>query len=47
MTEVEFLESMKTGKDFADSEGAPLPSRMIIMPSQNYRFMVDSDLRAI
>lgn len=46
LTEDEFIESMRTGKDFHDSEGRD-PSRMLFMPTQVYRFMTENDLRAI
>jgi len=46
LTEAEFIEALKTGKDFHDSQGGQ-DSRMVFMPSQVYRFMLDKDLKAI
>ena len=46
LTEAQFIESMKTGKDFHDSESGQ-DSRMVFMPAQVYRFMLDKDLKAI
>lgn len=46
LTEAEFIEAMKTGKDFHDSQSGQ-DSRMVFMPSQVYRFMLDKDLKAI
>jgi hypothetical protein len=46
LTEEEFIEAVRTAKDFHDSDDEN-PQRMIIMPSQVYRFMLEDDLRAI
>ncbi|MFT7694186.1 MAG: mono/diheme cytochrome c family protein [Candidatus Latescibacterota bacterium] len=46
LTEGEFIESMRTGKDFHDSEGRD-PSRLLFMPTQVYRFMIEDDLKAV
>jgi len=46
LTVDELIESVRTGKDLLDSEGGT-PSRMIIMPTHIYRFMLEEDLRAI
>lgn len=46
LNEAEFIEAMRTGKDFSDSESGPA-SRMLFMPTQSYRFMVEADLKAI
>lgn len=47
LTEAQFIESMRTGKDFHDSESTGQDSRMVFMPSQVYRFMLEKDLKAI
>ncbi|MFT5367047.1 MAG: mono/diheme cytochrome c family protein [Candidatus Latescibacterota bacterium] len=47
LTEAQFIEAMKTGKDFHDSEESGQDSRMVFMPSQVYRFMLEKDLKAI
>lgn len=46
LTEAEFIETMRTGKDFHDST-ATQPQRLIVMPWQVYRFMATEDLQAI
>jgi len=46
LTETEFITAMRTGKDFHDSESGQ-DSRMVFMPSQVYRFMLEKDLKAI
>jgi hypothetical protein len=46
LTEDEFLEAMRTGKDFHDSTTAD-PQQLIIMPWHIYRFMSRDDLKAI
>lgn len=46
LNEDEFIEAMRTGKDFED-DTAMNPQRMIIMPWHVYRFMSGADLRAI
>ena len=46
LTEEEFIEAMRTAKDFHDSDDEN-PQRMIIMPAQVFRFMLEDDLRAI
>lgn len=45
-TEDEFIEIMRTGKDFADSTAAA-PQQLVIMPWHIFRFMSLDDLRAI
>ena len=46
LTEDEFLEAMRTGKDFHDSTTAD-PQQLIVMPWHIYRFMSRDDLKAI
>jgi mono/diheme cytochrome c family protein len=46
LTEDEFIESMRTGKDFYDSTTTD-PQRLIVMPWHIYRFMSRDDLKAI
>jgi mono/diheme cytochrome c family protein len=46
LTEAEFIESMRTGKDFHDSTD-DAPQRMLFMPIQAYRFILEEDLKAI
>lgn len=46
LTEAQFIESMKTGKDFHDSANGQ-GTRMVFMPAQVYRFMLEKDLKAI
>ena len=46
LTESEFITAMKTGKDFHDS-GDDGNQRMLFMPVQPYRFLLDDDLKAI
>lgn len=46
LTEDEFLEAMRTGKDFHDST-ATNPQQMLVMPWHVYRFMAGEDLQAI
>ena len=46
LTEDEFVESMRTGKDFHDHT-EDNPQRMIIMPTQAYRYALEDDLRAM
>lgn len=46
LTESEFIESMRTGKDFIDSEGDRV-ERLLFMPTHAYRYMGTEDLRAI
>jgi hypothetical protein len=46
LSETDFIEAMRTGKDFTDStEGTP--QRLIVHPWHVYRFMSLQDLRAI
>lgn len=42
----QFIEAMRTGKDFEGSESGP-EQRMLFMPTHTYRLMKESDLRAI
>lgn len=46
LTEEEFIEVIRTGKDFTDSTAAD-PQRLIIMPWHVFRFMSLDDLKAI
>jgi mono/diheme cytochrome c family protein len=46
LTEDQFIEAMRTGKDFHDSTTAD-PQQLIIMPWHIYRFMSRDDLKAI
>lgn len=46
LTEDEFIESMRTGKDFTDSTAAD-PQQLIAMPWHIYRFMSRDDLKAM
>ena len=46
LTEDEFIETMRTGKDFHDSTGTN-PQRLLVMPWQVYRFVALADLQAI
>ena len=46
LTEDEFLEAMRTGKDFHDSTTTD-PQQLIVMPWHIYRFMSRDDLKAI
>ena len=46
LTEAEFIETMRTGKDFRDST-ATQPHQLLVMPWQIYRFMTTADLQAI
>ena len=46
LTEDEFIESMRTGKDFTDSTAAT-PQRLIIQPWHIFRFLSRADLEAI
>lgn len=46
LTENEFIEAMRTGKDFTDSTAAD-PQQLLIMPWHIYRFMSRDDLKAI
>lgn len=46
LTEVEFIEAMRTGKDFTDSTVAS-PQRLIVMPWHVFRFMSLDDLKAM
>ena len=46
LTEDEFIEAMRTGKDFTDSTDTD-PQRMIVMPWHIFRFMSLDDLKAI
>jgi hypothetical protein len=46
LTEDEFTEAMRTGKDFHDSTSAD-PQQLLVMPWHIYRFMSHDDLKAI
>jgi hypothetical protein len=46
LTEDEFIEAMRTGKDFHDSTAAD-PQQLLVMPWHIYRFMARDDLTAI
>lgn len=46
LTEDDFIETMRTGKDFTDST-ATNPQRLRVMPWPTYRFMAREDLQAI
>jgi len=46
LTEAEFIESLRTGKDFHNSTPGN-PRQLLIMPWPAYRFMADADLQAI
>ena len=46
LTESEFIEAMRTGKDFLDSEGDSV-ERLLFMPTHAYRYMGTEDLKAI
>ena len=46
LTEDEFIEAIRTGKDFTDSTAAD-PQQLIIMPWHIYRFMARDDLKAL
>jgi hypothetical protein len=46
LTEDEFIEAMRTGKDFHDST-TTAPQQLIVMPWHTYRFMSRDDLTAI
>ena len=46
LTEDEFIEAMRTGKDFHDSTSAD-PQQLLVMPWHIYRFMSRDDLKAI
>jgi len=46
LTEDEFIEAMRTGKDFTDSTAAG-PQQLIIMPWHLFRFLSRDDLEAI
>ena len=46
LTEDEFIESMRTGKDFTNSTAAA-PQRLIIQPWHIFRFLSRADLEAI
>jgi len=46
LTEDEFIEAIRTGKDFHDSTGADL-QQLLVMPWHIYRFMSRDDLKAI
>ena len=46
LTEAEFIETIRTGKDFHNST-ATSPQRLLVMPWQTYRFMALADLQAI
>jgi mono/diheme cytochrome c family protein len=46
LTEDEFIEAMRTGKDFTDSTTAD-PQQLIVMPWHIYRFMARDDLKAL
>jgi len=43
----EFLEVMRTGKDFDYQPGQPGPPLLQVMPWPDYRYMTDHELRAI
>lgn len=49
LTEEQFIEAMRTGKDFHDSERSTsgLDERMLFMTTAAYRFLTDEDLRAM
>jgi mono/diheme cytochrome c family protein len=46
LTEAEFIEAMRTGKDFTDSTAAA-PQQLIVMPWHIFRFMSLDDLKAV
>jgi mono/diheme cytochrome c family protein len=46
LTEDEFIEAMRTGKDFTDSTAAD-PQQLLVMPWHIYRFMARDDLKAL
>jgi mono/diheme cytochrome c family protein len=46
LTEDEFIEAIRTGKDFTDSTTAD-PQQLIVMPWHIYRFMARDDLKAL
>ena len=46
LTQEEFIEALRTGKDFTDSTDTD-PQRLIIMPWHIFRFMATDDLEAI
>jgi mono/diheme cytochrome c family protein len=46
LTEDEFIEAIRTGKDFTDSTAAD-PQQLIVMPWHIYRFMARDDLKAL
>ncbi|MBI4611445.1 MAG: hypothetical protein HY726_20835 [Candidatus Rokubacteria bacterium] len=46
LTEEQFIEALRTGKDFTDSTAAT-PQQMIVMPWHVFRFMSRDDLSAI
>ncbi len=46
LKEADFIEAIRTGKDFKDSEGDHV-ERLMFMPTHTYRFMGTDDLRAI
>jgi hypothetical protein len=43
----QFLEVIRTGKDFNHTAGQPGPPLLQVMPWPDYRFMTDHELRAI
>jgi hypothetical protein len=46
LTEAEFIDAMRTGKDFMDSTAAD-PQQLLVMPWHVYRFMSVDDLKAV
>jgi mono/diheme cytochrome c family protein len=46
LSEDEFIETMRTGKDFHDSPAAN-PHQLLVMPWQVYRFLTRADLQAM